>query len=670
MNVLVGVMLLVVMVACTTKREASVLKIYHGKQMVESVTPADFLAVFTKNNVSEEKLTRESVEEYLELFINYKLKVKEAEALGMDTLPGFLSELKGYREQLARPYLNDQSVTDRLIDEAWDRMQYDIRASHILFSLPREASPADTLKAFRRAQDAMALLNKGADFAAVAAEYSDDPYAKDIPPSESHPGRKGNHGDLGYFTVFDMVYPFENAAYTTPVGQISSIVRSSFGYHILKINDRKPAMGRVFLAHVYVPHPRTGLAADSVEAARKIQEIHQEWLKGELTFEELAKNYSEDRNNAHNGGVLRWFNAHGLVPQFVAALKEMHVDDVSEPIETMYGWHIIKLLNQERPESLEKELPNIRQRLNRDARAQKSREEAVTKIKEQFGFREYVVNQPLINQFVDSSIFIGTWAADKSGILKNKKPLFKIGSETVTIAHFGQWLEGRQSRAGSGDLSYLLNERYRDFVEEKVIAYKEQRLEELYPEFKALMREYRDGILLFDLMDRKVWSYAVQDTVGLQNFYEVHKHEHRWDTRAEAAVFITKSEEVATAARQMVYVGHTEQEILDSLNQVSALDISVRLDRYQKGDNPMVDAHPWNVGITTVKPIPAGAQGFPGFFFVHYKEILPPDVKKLQEVRGLMISQYQEQLEKEWLEQLKLKYRVEVITPELQKLYQ
>jgi peptidyl-prolyl cis-trans isomerase SurA len=658
--------------ACKTKQEVAVLRIWNENRLVESVTPGEFLAVFSKNNLNNETLTKESVEEYMELFINYKLKVIEAESLGMDTLPSFITELQGYRDQLAKPYLNDQTVTDKLVEEAWDRMQFDVRASHILVSVPKDASPKDTLAAYQRISNAREQLLSGADFGAVAAEYSDDPYAKDLPPSENSPGRKGNKGDLGYFTVFDMVYPFENAAYNTAVGQISDITRSVFGYHLLKVTDRKPAMGRVFLAHIFVPHPRTADPADSVDAGRRIREIYQEYVRNNetTTFEEIARLWSEDKSTANNGGVLRWFNTHGLVPEFVAALKNMDLNDVSEPIMTMYGWHMIKLLNQEKPGPYEKELPNIKQRLSKDSRSLRSREEAIIQIKTQFGFSEYPANNALVLKYIDSSVFTGAWKYTGSGMEKNKKPLVKIGNEVHTVADFGAWVERRQSRTGAGDVAFFINERIREFSEEKVLDYKESRLEALYPEFKALMQEYRDGILLFDLMDQKVWSKAIQDTVGLQRFYEKHKHEHQWDTRADATVYIFKTQSVAHTARNMVKAGLTDQEILDTINKVSALELSIRKDKFQTGDHLLIDAVNWTPGLSDVKPTPTDFSSAPGFFFVKITEVLPPQAKQLQEVRGLMISQYQEQLEKDWLSELKTRYRVEVIDSEIDKLYQ
>lgn len=664
------ILIAVVLSACKTQKETAVLKIYQNKKLVESVSPQDFMAVFTKNNISNDSVTKESIDEYLNLFINYKLKVKEAEALGMDTLPSFVSELKGYRDQLARPYLSDQTVTDRLISEAYDRMLYDVRASHILITLNKDASPADTLKAWQKATEAREKLLAGEQFASIAAQYSDDPYARDIPASETSPGRKGNQGDLGYFTVFDMVYPFENGAYETPVGGISPIVRSVFGYHILKVTDKKPAMGRAFVAHIYVAFPKTREAADSLASEKKINDIYQEFLKGEHSFEDLAKTWSEDQSNAQNGGVIRWFNVHGLVPEFVAVLKDMKPGDVSAPVKTMYGWHIIKLLEEEKPGSFDKELPNIKQRISKDSRSMKSREEAIAQVKTQFGFKEYPANKSLLYRGVDSSVFNGSWKFATSSIAKSKAPLFKIGDETITVAQFGNWLENRQTRTGTGEVIYFVNERMKEFTDDKILEYKEKRLDNLYPEFRNLMREYRDGILLFDLMDKKVWSYALRDTVGLQAYYEEHKQDHLWGLRVDAAVFVAQTEPIAQQALALLKAGKTTQEILDSINKESSLNLTIRSDKFQAGDNPLVDANPWVMGTTAIFPTPAAYQGTPGFAFVHYYELLPPGPKQLQEVRGIMISQYQEQLEKQWLAELKQKYQVEVNTPELEKLYQ
>lgn len=655
--------------SCTPKKEMHVLKIYQDDDLVETVTSQEFLSVFMKNNLSDEPLTKQGLEEYMELFINYKLKVKEAEALGMDTISSFKNELAGYRDQLAKPYLNDQSVTEKLVKEAWERMQEDVRVSHILVSLPQDPSPKDTLEAWEKISEAYNKLMNGADFGEVAAKYSDDPYAKDIPATEMSPGRKGNKGDLGYFTVFDMVYEFENAAYNTKVGEISPITRSVFGYHIVKVTDRQPAMGRALVAHVFIPHPRTGQATDSVDVEKKINEIYEIYLTEDISFEDLAKEYSQDRNNAHSGGVLRWFNVHGLVPQFVERINDMEIGDVSEPVMSMYGWHIIRLLERERPRSFEGSAGNIRQRLSKDARAQLAKSYVIKKIKDDFGFKEWPKNVERISKYIDTTIFNNKWEAEKSNILRDNKPLFRISKKRYSVADFGKWLQNRQTRTGSGDIEFFVNNRVKEFTENSLLNYKENRLEELYPDFRNLMNEYRDGILLFDLMDKKVWSKAVIDTIGLEEFYEKHKNEYQWPERVDAAVFITKDMQHMIQAIMLVDWGLTPEEVLDSLRRDTAIDINAYSGIFQRNDDILLDKINWYVGVTDIRPLPEEHPLYPGYYIIQMKEVLPPGPKELSEVRGIMISRYQEELEKNWLQYLHEKYRVEINNEALEALY-
>ncbi|MEI8049804.1 MAG: peptidylprolyl isomerase, partial [Bacteroidota bacterium] len=227
----------------------------------ENVTKSEFLGVYQKNNTKGEVIDQKSLDEYLDLFINFKLKVKEAEVLGLDTVKSFRDELGGYRKQLAQPYLIDEDANKALLDEAFARKGEDIRASHILIRVDKNAKPADTLAAYNKVMKIRKRLLKGEDFGKLAIEFSDDESAKD----RTQEGRtmKGNKGDLGYFTVFDMVYPFETGAYSTKTGDVSQPVRSEFGYHLIKFTDRKPAMGKVQIAHILFLYPKDAKAADS-----------------------------------------------------------------------------------------------------------------------------------------------------------------------------------------------------------------------------------------------------------------------------------------------------------------------------------------------------------------------------------------------------------------------
>ncbi len=271
-----------------------------------NITKAEFERVYYKNNNKENSNDEKSVREYLDLYINYKLKVKEAEALKMDTAQAFIDELAGYRKQLAQPYLTDKDVNDNLIKEAYDRLQKDVKASHILLKLNPDALPKDTLAAYNRIMKIREKLLKGADFAKMARDSSEDPSAKE------------NSGDLGYFTGMQMVYPFETAAYTTKVGQISMPVRTRFGYHLIKVDDIRPAVGEIHAAHIMIRCTSTDADSIQKEAKRKIDEINGK-LKAGAKFEDMVTQYSDDKGSVSNGGILPWFGTGKMVPEFEKA---------------------------------------------------------------------------------------------------------------------------------------------------------------------------------------------------------------------------------------------------------------------------------------------------------------------------------------------------------------
>ncbi len=657
--VIIGSLLLIS--SCTTKKEALVMKISNAQgEVVETVTLDEFLNIYKKNNLHGDSISRESIEDYMDMFVKYKLKVEEAEALGMDTSRSFITELAGYRSQLAEQYLIDTAVTDSLIKEAYERMKYDIRASHILISLPKDPTPEDTLKAWKKAKEALKRVKSGEDFNAVAVEISDDPSARDIPGSANSPARKGNKGDLGYFTVFNMIYPFENAAYNTPVGEISNITRSVFGYHILKTTDKKPAMKRAFFHHIFLKHPFNGTAEDSIAVKQKINDIYQQYLSGKKTFDELARQYNED-NTAQNGGVLRWYNVNGLVPEFVEASYRMNVGDVSEPLPTLYGWHIIKLADKEDVGSFKEEFAGIKQRMTRDSRANISRKQAIANAKNDFGFKIYSKNLSPVKELLDSSVFNAQWKAEKA--LAMHKPVMKIGDTKYTQYELAQFIEKNQQRTGKGDIDFFFNERFQEFADKKVLAYKDNKLEDLFPNFKSLMKEYRDGILLFDLMNKKVWQKAVEDTAGLKAFYETKKEQYQWKERAKATLFFCQSKEIANNVQTMLNQGLDQDSIIKFANANTTLNLSTREGIYEKGDNDIVDMC-WKTGISDI------IESNKSFVIVDVHEIIPPGIKKLEEIRGLMITQYQDHLEQEWIKELREKYTVDIFYEPFVPMYQ
>jgi peptidyl-prolyl cis-trans isomerase SurA len=620
----------------------------------EKITKSEFLSVYQKNNVKKDVLDKKSLEEYLDLYVNFKLKVKEAEAKGMDTVSSFVAELAGYRKQLAQPYLIDKEVNDKLLLEAYNRMQWDIRASHILIKLANDALPKDTLIAYNKIMDIRKKILKGSAFDLMAKENSDDISARDQISPKSGSTIKGNGGDLGYFTVLDLVYPFETMAYNTKVGEVSLPVRTDYGYHLIKVTDRKPAMGKVQVAHILVsvPNDSSGLAnADKYK--EKIFEISGKLKKGE-NFEDLAKTYSDDKASAAKGGVIPWFGVSRMVPEFIVAIGDLKkIGDISEPVKTMYGWHIIKLLGRKTIDSLDNVKSELKSRVSKDSRALISKETMVEKLKKEYGFKEDTKTIKDFYKVVNDSIFLGKWNISKAKGLE--KPMFTLANKSYTQKDFATYLNENQLNRTKEDSTAYLASMYKKFVEKSIMDYEDSRLEAKYPDFKALMKEYRDGILLFGLTDEMVWSKAVKDTVGLQKYYEANKNNYLWDQRVSADIITCADVKIAKAVRKMIKSGkYSDAQILEKMNKTSQLNLSIVNGKYLKKDNALIDSIPWTVGLT-----PDIAKNN-SIIIVRINKVIDKEPKTLAEARGLITSDYQTYLEKEWITTLKKKYPVEI----------
>ena len=337
----------------------------------EAITLEEFDNIFRKNN-RDSVITQQALDDYMQLFINFKLKVKEARALGLDTVTKFKTELEGYRAQLARPYLTDTDVLNELMREGYERLNQEVHASHILIKCDPNASPEDTLKAFNKAMDIRNQILNGSDFSIVAKDRSEDPSAKD------------NGGDLGYFTAFQMVYPFEDAAYKGNVGDISLPVRTRYGYHIIKIIDKRTARGEIHVAHIMIKEKKEEGGAANAEA--KATEIYQKLLAGEK-FEDLSAKFSDDGSSAKKGGELPWFGTNKMVIEFEDASFALKNDgDISKPFKTSYGWHIVKRLGYKPVASYQEMEKEIKGKVSKDQRAEKTKASFITKLKKQYQF--------------------------------------------------------------------------------------------------------------------------------------------------------------------------------------------------------------------------------------------------------------------------------------------
>lgn len=627
-----------------------------------NISAGEFMGVYEKNNVQSDVIDKKSVDEYLDMYVNFKLKVIEAENLKMDTMPKFVKEYNSYREQLAKPYFSSEEANEQLIEEAYERMHWDINAAHILVKCDVNAVPADTLKAYNRAMEIRKRIINGENFGDVAEDTSDDISVSDTTVN----GRfyKGNRGELGYFTVFDMVYPFETGAYNTKEGQISLPVRSDFGYHIIKVNSKTPACGTIRAAHIFLAvNDSDPEKIDSVVKA-KAYNVYNEIKKDGSNWEVIVRKYSDDKGSAANEGLLSPFKVNQIVPEFITVVKGLQPKEISEPVKTNYGYHIIRLIATSGVKDIEDEHENIKKRVEKDMRAKVSEDVVLNRFKKENKFKEYVKVKDAFIATIDSTLKEGNYVMAEG--VDTSKVLFKFGKQKYTIADFVEFIRENQVKQpfmSAGSYAYKL---YDEYLKRSAFAYEDAHLEEKYPDFKLLVQEYHDGILLFDLMDKEVWKKAEQDTVGLENYYNAHKDEYMWGERLKTVYATVNHPENVARVEELVKTDLSMDSIRAILKAEEIRGVSVKIRYWQHGDNVDIDETEWKAGELRVIPSTVDKTTK----IVRVLEVRDPEPKTLNEAKGLVISAYQQQLEEDWLNELKAKYPVTVNEKTLEKVKQ
>ena len=612
----------------------------------EEVTLSEFKYVYEKSNLKkEEAYSKQSLEEYLALYINFKLKVLEAEAMQYDTIPSVITELEKYKNQLSKSYLNDKEITSQLVKEAYERLAYDINASHILIRCEENADPEDTITAFRKATKVYnRVTKKKEDFATVAVETSEDPSVNK------------NQGNLGYFTALQMVYPFENAAYNTESGKVAKIFRTKFGYHVMKINDKRETLGKIHVAHIFAKIPKGANNATKEAAKAKINGVYQKYTDGD-SFESLAARFSDDKGSAQKGGAIRLFGAGEMVKEFEdAAFALKNNGDVSKPIISPYGYHIIKRLDHKGLNDFSVMEKELKKKIKRDSRSNVAHQILIDRIKKEYN---YTVNEEVketLFSLMDSSIFKSQWTPDSTADLN--KTLFTLGDLTYTAEDLASFIIElkRVKRKISMRMLYLYY--FNSFVDNECIKYEESKLEEKYPEFKALMQEYNDGILLFEITDDQVWNKAVEDTTGLELYYETVKHYYMWEQRMESSIYTCIDS--LTSVQLLKYLSKkkvkSSEWLLKKFNpEGTEANLVIEKAKFEKGDNKFVDDTNWSLGLG--KPVYLDNKNI---IIINNHGKINAIAKELNENRGQAISDYQSHLEKTWIESLKNKYQVQI----------
>ena len=630
----------------------------------QDITAKEFCDVYYKNNLKSDVIEKKSVDDYLELFTTFRMKVMEAERLQLDTSAKFQKELAGYRKQLAKPFMSSDDITDELMQEAYQRKQKDIRASHILVRCDKNALPSDTLRAYNKAMDIRKkALAKGADFGKLADQYSDDPSAKGWEASDQRPANPGNHGDLGYFTVFDMVYPFETGAYNTKEGEISMPVRSDFGYHIIKVQSVTDAMGTIQAAHIFLQLPFNAPKEDVEAMQQKADNIYKQLMEQDgKNWNEMVAQYSDDKGTVSRHGALSNFTVSRIVPEFIEVCKSLDINEIGKPVRTNYGYHIIKLLGKSGVGSFEKESKGLSERIEKDMRSKKSEEVVLKQVKSEYKFKQNDKNLEAFLATVDSTILRAAYEPAANADLN--ATLFTIEGKPTKVSDFVGYIKENmkmQKYVTPATYAYQL---YETFSNTTIMDYADAHLEEKYPEFKELVQEYKDGIMLFDLMDREVWDKAVKDTTGLKEFHERNASKYMWGNRAYATIITVTREESLPKVKALLDSGIELDSLRSAIQRDSIKYAFVRRGYYQKGDNQFVDQTEWKVGVRNE----IASTVDQSTTIVCIRELRNPEPKTLKEARGLVTSDYQVELEKNWVQSLKERYPVKINEKVLDKV--
>ena len=599
----------------------------------DTVWGAEFERVFSKNNKNPDvRPSQQELEEYLNLYVRFKLKVKEAYRLEMDTNQAYQKELAGYRKQLAQPYLTDKAVTEKLMQEAYDRMQYEVDASNLMIYLSPVASPQDTLEAWNRINNWYHILSTGIqEFDKLTRDSSTDDHGKK------------EAGRLGYFSTFNMIYPFENTAYTTPVGGISKPFRTQFGYHILKVHDKRPARGDLRVAHILI---RINNETEYDTTRPRIDAIYNK-LKSGAKWDQLVLDFSEDFSTRERGGELNWIKSIGgsIPADFREAAYALKDGEFSKPVKTELGWHIIKRI-EERPLPEFKDIKEtIRLKISRDSRSELNRTAVLARIKKENGYQFNAVNWDIYRQYADSSLVKGAlWTPDIA--LTTPKELFRIGDSIYTFNTFTEYVKVNPPMQPTSDYKQHVERLMERFVDSQNLMYEESILESKYDDFRYLMQEYRDGILLFELTNKMVWSKATEDTTGLRQFFEAHRDHYQWKDRAVVREYTCNNAKTAKKLSKGIAKGKSDEALKEKLNKKNALALKIKERTIERGSDSLVDALKWE-GLQLMDD-PTN-----NVVYLRFDNIIPAGPKSLKEAMGPVTSEYQNHLEDEWIDTLK-----------------
>jgi peptidyl-prolyl cis-trans isomerase SurA len=608
----------------------------------------EFVRVYNKNLDLVKDDSQKNLDNYLELYIGYKLKVEKAYKIGLHNNANYQNELKSYRAQLSKSYLNDSKVTNELVQEAYGRMLQEIRASHILVLVDENAAPEDTLKAYQKITDIKKRIESGEDFAQVAQQFSEDPSVKE------------NNGDLGYFSAFRMVYPFENAAFSTAVGNVSKPFRTRFGYHVVKVVDKRANRGEVTVAHIMILKPASVSDKPSPNTEDKakvtIEDIYKKIQQGE-SFESLAQQFSEDKSSATKGGVLQRFGSGQLSSEAFenVAFSLQNANEISTPFQSQFGWHIVKLIEKHTLRTLADMKSELEEKVKKDERSLLITNSLAKKLRSTYSLSKDKKTMAAVKKVVTDDFYAQTWELPSNSKDFENTILVINAKKSITASQFINYIHSQQkSKVKIKPISKLVDALFEKFIDEQITNYYNENLENEFSDFKFVMDEYRDGLLLFDLMDREIWTRAKSDTIGLQDFYNNHKVNYQWKKRFVVDIFSSTDKLVIEKALKLMKKGTSLEAIKEKLNTQEKVNIMLRSGVFEEDDAQLSSFQKLSKGIS-------GIVFKDNYYYVlNVTEIKEAGPKLFAECKGKVMSDYQQFLESNWVNELKKEFEVKI----------
>lgn len=605
----------------------------------------EFLRIYNKNLDLVKDENQKDLKKYLELFIGYKLKVNKAYKLKLEQEVKYKNELATYRMQLSKNYLTDTEITEELIKEGYDRQQKDINASHILINCEEFTKPSDTLIAYNKAMDVYNKLKKGENFENLASSISDDPSAKD------------NKGNLGYFSAFRMIYPFETMAYNTAKGTFSKPVRTKFGYHIIKVNDIRANRGDITIAHIMILNDK---ATDSVKksdnnAKNQIDDIYKKLQQGE-NFEELAKQFSQDPNSATKGGLLNRFSSGQISSEVFenTAFSLTKENPISKPFQSEYGWHIQKFIEKHPIKALAEVKKEISEKIQRDDRSKKINKSLINKLYKKYNVTNYDKVYLSTSKAVTQDYYKKEWKKPKDTKLYDQT-IARIGSFDIKGYQFLEFVNDQQNAEFKVEpLQELVKQHYKTFIDESVKNYYNNNLENEFKDFANVMQEYKEGLLIFDLMEKEIWEKAKKDSIGLQNFHKENLNNYQWKKRYDMVICSSTDKKIIEETKKLLQKNTSIDNIKKTLNVNDKVNVMFNENKFEEGN--LAISKNWNVN----KPNEIFSEGT-YYYYYHLKNTISAGPKELEFCKGKVINDYQNYLESTWIDNLKREFKVNVI---------